>query len=248
MSWWVRGIKSWPIIIPLLVPKMVGSGLDSWGNIPLSLAATGMLSHSKISSFVALVLFPLMDGQKRRYQKKDWWFSMRSTVVTIWINYLEAVLASVNVKDLFMSCHQRGLAWLVSSFKKKSFRELHREWSHGNRKMHWWGIGNVLIKIRPDRAQVFYVTQKDWKAMNTHNIHFSQISSYFSFIWLQKQLFQVSLVLNFLLSILISSLERARCSKDMAIQSLGFLWSHLTAILDFKSTTLTGTGCQIKPP
>lgn len=27
----------------------------------------------------------------------------------------------------------------------------------------------------------------------------------------------------------------------------GFLWSHLTIILDTKSTALTGTGCQIKP-
>lgn len=41
---------------------MVGSGLDSWGNILLSVSATEMLSHSKISSSVSGALFLLTDG------------------------------------------------------------------------------------------------------------------------------------------------------------------------------------------
>lgn len=45
-----------------LVPDMVGSGLDSWGNILPSISAAGMLSHSKISSSVDLGLSQLMDG------------------------------------------------------------------------------------------------------------------------------------------------------------------------------------------
>ena len=49
----------------LLVPDMVGSGLDSWGNILLSFPATGMLSHNRISSSVDLVLSLLIDGQRK---------------------------------------------------------------------------------------------------------------------------------------------------------------------------------------
>lgn len=48
-----------------LVPDMVGSGLDSWGNILLSFPATGMLSHNKISSSVELALSPLIDGLRK---------------------------------------------------------------------------------------------------------------------------------------------------------------------------------------
>ncbi|GLD69205.1 anosmin-1 [Lates japonicus] len=51
---------------------MVGSGLDSWGNILLSFSATWMLSHSKISSSVDLALSLLMDGRRKNNGSLVW--------------------------------------------------------------------------------------------------------------------------------------------------------------------------------
>lgn len=77
-------MKSWPIIIPRLVPDMVGSGLDSWGNILLSVSATEMLSHSKISSSVNQALFLLMDGWRNAW-------GCGQKVVTVCVNYLTEI-------------------------------------------------------------------------------------------------------------------------------------------------------------
>ncbi|KAI9530280.1 Anosmin-1 [Dissostichus eleginoides] len=51
---------------------MVGSGLDSWGNILLSFSAIGMLSQSKISSSVDRALSPLIDGQRKNNGSLVW--------------------------------------------------------------------------------------------------------------------------------------------------------------------------------
>ena len=48
-----------------LVPDMVGSDPDSWGNIPLSFyMQRGIVSHCKISCSMDLDLSSLTDGQR----------------------------------------------------------------------------------------------------------------------------------------------------------------------------------------
>ncbi len=62
-----------------------------------------------------------------------------------------------------------------------------------------------------------------------------------------KQLLLVFLALGL---IYFSSLSAVSCGRDSLKTwpyNHGFLWSHLTIILDTKSSALTGTGCQIKP-
>lgn len=187
---------------------------------------------------------------EERCQKQDWWFRTWSRVVTICVNYLEALPASVNVKVFFFFFNRvsltAGLAWLLAHFLEA--RKLYEEFNLMIQceMMYWWGIFHFLTSARTNRAKVFpFRTAPDRKVADARWTWQSWCSSqlHLATKW-NKRSCAPRLLIYF--SSLSTVFSRGDSLKTWSYNH-GFLWSHLTIILDTKSTALTGTGCQIKP-
>lgn len=90
----------------------------------------------------------------------------------------------------------------------------------------------MLINVRPKRVQMLYYTGKGRKLADADPSA------------------KLALFSHFIHSYIFHPYLQCFCWRDSPKtwpHNHGFLWSHLTIILDTKSTALTGTGCQIKP-
>ena len=103
---------------------------------------------------------------------------------------------------------------------------------------------------QPNRGKVLYFTQKGQKNLLMHSkLHSGKVAAQFHITCSQNQtntprLHSNSYIFHPYLQFFFFS---KRDSLKTWPYNHGLLWSHLTIILDTKSTALTGTGCQIKP-